>query len=76
MKEFKRISKVETAEELFGKHFNGMHNDDITPEKINNFAIAFAKLHISEALEITSKKFKNPDNIRAVLKTYSLDNVE
>lgn len=76
MKQFKKITTVQTADELCSKHFDGLHNDDITYEKIQKYAIEFAKLHVEEALKITSKKFKNPDNIRAILKTYSLDNVE
>ncbi len=38
-----------TAEELFGKHFNGLHYDDITPEGIqkyaHEYAVLFAKHH-------------------------------
>lgn len=40
-----------TAKELFGKHFNGLHYDDITPERIEEYAIEFAKLHIEAALK-------------------------
>ena len=38
--------------------------------------IEFAKIHLTEAFEQISKKFKNVNNIRAIKETYSLDNVE
>lgn len=71
MKQFKKITTVPTAKEIFDKML--LENDECTSTEM---MIEFAKLHVEEALKITSKKFKNPDNIRAVLKTYSLDNVE
>lgn len=37
--------------ELFGKHFNGLHYDDITPERIEKYAIEFAKHHVEKALK-------------------------
>lgn len=67
--------KLPTAEELWAKHFGGLHYDDITPEKEQKYAIEFAKLHVAEAIEKASKGFKNPDNIRFVKKCYPLDSI-
>lgn len=47
-----------TAKELFGKHFNGLHYDDITPERIEKYAIEFAEFHVKKALKAASKKSK------------------
>lgn len=44
-----------TAKELFGKHFNGLHYDDISPERIEKYAIEFAKYHVIEALEAAAE---------------------
>lgn len=45
-----------TAEELFLKYFSGMHYDDVTPEKIEQYAIDFAKLKVRVALESAAEK--------------------
>jgi len=46
-----------------------------TPKQVEEWMIEFTKLHLEESFKQISKKFKNPDNIRTILKTYSLDNV-
>ena len=40
-----------TSKELFGKHFNGLHYEDITKERIQKYAIDFAKMHVEKALQ-------------------------
>ncbi len=40
-----------TAKELWSKHFDGLHWDDITPEKEQKYAIEFAKYHVEQALK-------------------------
>jgi hypothetical protein len=40
-----------TAQEFFGKHFNGLHYDEVTPERIEQYAIEFCKLNINTLLE-------------------------
>ena len=40
-----------TSEELFGKHFNGLHYEDITKERIQKYAIDFAKMHVTQFKE-------------------------
>ena len=45
-------TKNMTSEELFGKHFNGMHYDDITSEMIKKYAVEFAKIKVREAVEL------------------------
>jgi hypothetical protein len=45
-----------TAEELFGKHFNGLYYDDITSEMIEDYAKEFAKVKCEELLEIVAEK--------------------
>lgn len=47
---------MNTAQELWDKHFNGLHYDDITPEKMERYAIEFAKLHVQAALKSASEK--------------------
>ncbi len=39
-----------TADELWSKHFDGLHYDDITPEMEQNYAIEFAQMHAEAAL--------------------------
>jgi hypothetical protein len=56
-------------------HFNGLHYEDVTPEKIEKYAIDFAKRHVEEVVEKASKGFKNPDNIRYIKKCYPLDGI-
>lgn len=41
-----------TSKELFGKHFDGMHYDDITPKRIQKYAVEFAKMKICEVVEL------------------------
>jgi hypothetical protein len=41
-----------TAEELWSKHFDGLHYDDITPEREQKYAIEFAKMKVLEAIEL------------------------
>lgn len=78
-----------TAEELFSKHFNGLHYDDITQERIQKYAIEFAKMHVAEALkQVEESIYINAIcNIccsgseiafkeNPILNCYSLDNVE
>jgi hypothetical protein len=65
----------ETAGEMFAKHFNGMHYSDITEEKIEKYAIDFARLKVSEALHETSLHFKNPENVSYIKNHYSLDKI-
>lgn len=47
-----KLKKNMTSEELFGKHFNGMHYDDITSEMIKKYAVEFAKIKVREAVEL------------------------
>jgi len=47
-----------------------------SPKDVEEWMIEFAKIHLEEAFEQISQKFKNTDNIRAIKKTYSIDNVE
>lgn len=75
MKTKKEKTAPITANELFGQHFNGLHYEDITPDKIEKYAIAFAKLKVAEALEETSKHFKNPENVSHVKNHYKLDKI-
>jgi hypothetical protein len=42
------------AEELFGKHFNGLHNDDITSNHIFRYAI-----------DLTNSKYVQAEKIKA-----------
>lgn len=37
-------SQEAAAEELFSKHFNGLHHDDVTPERVKKYAIDFANI--------------------------------
>ena len=62
--------KLPTAKELFDKMIG--ENVEVTSTEM---MIAFAKLHVSEAIEKASKGFKNPDNIRYVKKCYPLDGI-
>ena len=62
--------KLPTAKELFDKMLS--ENVEVTSTEM---MIAFAKLHVSEAIEKASKGFKNPDNIRYVKKCYPLDGI-
>ena len=43
----------EQLEELFGKHFNGLHWEDITKEMMMKFADEYAKLKVEEEKQIT-----------------------
>lgn len=44
------------AKELFSKHFDGLHYEDITPERIEKYAIEFARYHVEQALKEASEK--------------------
>ncbi len=79
---------IPTAEELFGKHFGGMHFDDITPEMTEKYAIEFAKLHVEAALIEASAKATTSDDIdgdsgegsfwvnkESILSAYPLSNI-
>jgi hypothetical protein len=46
------------AKELCSKHFDGLHNDDVTYERIQKYAIEFAKHHVVEALMSAKKSYK------------------
>jgi len=67
---------IPTAQNFIVNKFKEKNNCPPTPEQVEDWLIEFAKMHVKEALEITSKKFKNTDNIRAVLKTYPLENID
>ena len=72
----KKVKPVsETASEMFAKYFNGMHYGDITKEKIENYAIEFSKLKVTEALHETSDHFKNSENVSYIKNHYSLDKI-
>lgn len=45
-----------TAEQLFSKYFDGCYWDDLIPEKMQKYAIEFAKMHVTEALKQASEK--------------------
>jgi len=45
------LEELEELEELFGKHFNGMHWEDITKEMMMKFAEEYAKLKVEEEKE-------------------------
>lgn len=77
-----------TANELFGEHFNGLHYEDITIERIEAYAISFAKHHVEKALKSASEqatasnksKFNgdvNPQvDIDSILEAYPLSNIK
>lgn len=75
-----------TAEELFGKHFNGLHYDDMTPERIIKYAIDFAGVHSKEALKQASEKaslkcgeYSSDDfyiDTDSILNAYPLSNIK
>jgi hypothetical protein len=46
------------AEELFGKHFNGLHNDDITSNHIFRYAI-----------DLTNSKYVQAEKIKAQIES-------
>jgi hypothetical protein len=54
LEELKQIKM--TAEDLFGKHFNGLHYDDITNKHIEKYAIEYAEQKCKELLEIVAEK--------------------
>ena len=68
------------AEELFGKHFNGLHYDDITDEMMKDYAIELATTskHVqSEILKAqieVLKEHKNTETMYWLDK--SIDNLE
>lgn len=45
-----------TAEELWSKHFDGLHWDDITQEKEVLFAKEYARLKCEELIKIVAEK--------------------
>lgn len=72
-----------TAKELFSKHFNGLHYDDITREKIEKYAIEFAKFHAELALISAAEEADITDSGRfpiidksSILNAYPLTNIK
>lgn len=73
-----KIKTIPTAENFIINKLNEVQpktNLPPTPKQVEEWMIEFTKIHLTEAFTDISKKFKTPENIRAVLKTYSLDNV-
>jgi len=64
--------KVEpiTANEMYMKLLH--ENENISTQEL---MIAFAKQKVTEALEQTSKHFKNPENVSHVKNHYKLDKI-
>lgn len=70
------------AEYVFGTHFNGLHHDEVTPERIKKYAIKFAQLHVAEALTQASENAETEEyiipgvfyvNKESILNAYPLD---
>jgi len=68
--------ELPSAEELFGKHFNGMYHDDLTSEGIQKYAQEYAQLvaeyHVKLALEAASEHFDAYYNKHAILNAYKV----
>lgn len=71
-----------TAEELFGKHFDGMHYDDITSEKIEQYAVDFAKYHVKKAIDAVLNEVNidfidlDTEDLINLRHAYPLDNIK
>jgi hypothetical protein len=75
----RNIKTTPTAENFMINKLNEKEPNSNTPpapKEIEQWMIEFAQIHLAEAFDQISKKFKNADNIRAIKKTYPLDNVE
>jgi len=70
--------KVEpiTSEQYLEIALGGNYNiSTLTLEHWKSCLISFAKLKVTEALEETSKHFKNPENVSHVKNHYKLDKI-
>ena len=75
----RNIKTTPTAENFLINKLNQTQpntNTPPTPKQVEEWMIEFTKIHLTEAFEQISKKFKNVHTIRAIKETYSLDNVE
>ena len=76
MKKEKKQAPVSlTAKVIYETTFGNISCGDILKMEIQNYAIEFAKLKVTEALHETSKHFKNPENVSHVLNHYKLDKI-
>jgi hypothetical protein len=79
MKRVIKFKTTPTAENFIINKLNETQTNLNTPpsaKEVEEWMIEFTKIHLSEAFEQISKKFKNADNIRAIKKTYPLNSVE
>ncbi len=60
----------ETAKRMYDRML--LEDDGTTSQEL---MIAFAKLKVTEALEETSKHFKNPENVSYIKNHYNLDKI-
>jgi hypothetical protein len=67
-------SKIKIIPETSLEMFNRMlsENPEVTSTEL---MIAFAKLKVTEALEETSKHFKNSENVSYIKNHYNLDKI-
>lgn len=65
-----------TAEDFLILSLGGNLNiSTLTPLAFTEIMIQFAKQKVTEALEETSKHFKNPENVSYIKNHYSLDKI-
>lgn len=65
-----------TAEQYLEIALGGNYNiSTLTLKHWEDCLIAFAKLKVTEALEETSKHFKNPENVAYIKNHYKLDKI-
>lgn len=69
-KEKKQAPVSETAKQVFDRMLYTEKNADAV-----EMMIEFARIKVTEALEETSKHFKNPENVSYIKNHYNLDKI-
>lgn len=75
-KEKKQAPAPITSKEYLEIALGGNYNiSTLTIDHWESCLISFAKLKVTEALEETSKHFKNPENVSYIKNHYNLDKI-
>lgn len=78
MKKQETKKQICTAENFIVNKFKELDSSQVppTPKIVEEWLIEFAKYHVELALNETSERFKNPENVRYIKNHYSLDKIQ